>query len=170
MAGQARADAAGAHVFSFDGIEGGQIRLADYAGRPVLVVNTASLCGFTPQYEGLQALWERYRDQGLVVIGVPSVDFGGQEYGSEEEVKEFCETMFSVDFPLAAITPVRGPKAHPFYAWAIEELGPLAAPRWNFHKYLVGPDGSLVAWFPTNMDPLSREVTRQIEALIGPAG
>lgn len=160
----ARAD--GAHEYSFDGISGGTIRLADYVGRPVLVVNTASLCGFTPQYEGLQALQDRYREAGLVVVGVPSEDFGGQEYGSEAEVRAFCDAVFGIDFPLAAITRVRAPGAHPFYEWALAELGAGAAPRWNFHKYLVGPDGALAAWFPTATRPGDPEVTGAIEALL----
>lgn len=169
VAGAAQADEPlSAHDFAFDGIAGGEIALADYAGRPVLVVNTASLCGFTPQYEGLQALWERYRDAGLVVVGVPSDNFGGQEYSSAAEVKEFCEVNFSVDFPLAAITDVTGPARHPFYDWAVEMLGARAAPRWNFHKYLVAPDGSLAAWFPTNVSPQDARVIGAIEdALAG---
>jgi glutathione peroxidase len=153
-----------AHDFAFTAIEGGPLPLAAFAGKAVLVVNTASLCGFTPQYADLQALWERYRDEGLVVLGVPSNDFGGQEPGSAAEIKAFCEVNFDIDFPLTDKEHVRGAEAHPFYRWAAEELGSLAAPRWNFHKYLVGTDGRLVDWFSTTTSPTSEKVTAAIEA------
>ena len=126
----------------------------------------ASLCAFTPQYEALQDLWEAYRGAGLVVVGVPSEDFGGQEYGSESEVKEFCEVNFAVDFPLAAITPVKGPRAHPFYAWAVETMGSGAAPRWNFHKLLVAPDGTLAGAFPSRVAPDDARIVAAVEALL----
>jgi glutathione peroxidase len=153
-----------AHDFAFEDIdESGQLRLADFAGRPVLVVNTASRCGFTYQYDALQALYDRYRDRGLVVLGVPSDDFN-QELGTAAEVKEFCAVNFAIDFPMTAITPVTGASAHPFYRWAAERAGP---PRWNFHKYLVGPDGRLVAAFPTRTEPGAPEISEAIEALLG---
>lgn len=155
-----------AHDFRFDGIEGEAVRLSDYSGKPVLVVNTASRCGFTYQYDGLQALYDRYRDRGLVVLGVPSDDFGGQELDTEAEVKEFCEVNFAIDFPMTAITHVAGTNAHPFYRYARETLGPANAPRWNFHKYLVDGDGEIVAAFGTNTDPVNRTVTDRIEALL----
>jgi glutathione peroxidase len=163
------AQAASAHDFSFRAIEGGDLPLAGFKGRPVLVVNTASQCGFTKQYAGLQDLWKRYRDRGLVVLGVPSNDFGGQEPGSEAEIKKFCAVNFDVDFPLAAKEPVKGDGAHPFYKWAAAELGVMAAPRWNFHKYLIAPDGRLIDWFSTPTDPLAPRVTAAIEALLPPS-
>lgn len=163
---RAHAGTISAHDFAFSGIDGGTLRLADYAGRPVLVVNTASMCGFTPQYDGLQALYDAYRDRGLVVLGVPSDDFGGQEYNTASEVKHFCEVNFSLDFPMADITPVKGPGAHPFYIWARAALGPGKAPRWNFHKYLIGPDGAAVAAFGTTTKPMSRPITSAIDALL----
>lgn len=153
-----------AHDFAFTSIEGEPLPLASFRGKAVLVVNTASFCGFTPQYAGLQDVWERYRDRGLVVLGVPSNDFGGQEPGSEAEIKEFCEVNFDVDFPLTEKEHIVGPGAHPFYRWAGEQLGAAAAPRWNFHKYLVGPDGRLVAWFPTTTEPTAPEVSQAIES------
>ena len=166
LAGPAAAgDPAGsAHDFSFTAIEGGALPLAQYKGKVVLLVNTASRCGFTPQYEGLQAVWERYRERGLVVLGVPSNDFGGQEPGNEAEIKEFCEVNFSVDFPLTAKEHVVGAEAHPFYRWAADRLGFAAKPRWNFHKYLIGPDGALADWFSTATEPGSAKVTQAIEA------
>ena len=160
------ARAAGAHDFVFEDIDGGELRLAAFAGRPVLVVNTASRCGFTYQYDALQALYDRYRERGFVVVGVPSNDFR-QELASEAEVRDFCAVNFAIDFPMTAITRVSGPEAHPFYAWAVEALGPEAEPRWNFHKLLVGPDGRPVAAFPTRTEPDAPEIRAAIEALLG---
>lgn len=156
--------ASSAHDFSFTAIEGGPLPLSGFKDKVVLLVNTASRCGFTPQYEGLQAVWERYRERGLVVLGVPSNDFGGQEPGSEAEIKQFCEVNFNVDFPLTAKEHVVGEQAHPFYRWAAGRLGFAAKPRWNFHKYLIGPDGELVDWFATTTKPTAAKVTRAIEA------
>lgn len=160
------ARAGAAHDFSFPDIDGGVIRLADFRGRPVLVVNTASRCGFTYQYDALQALYDRFRNRGLVVLGVPSDDFGGQELATEAEVKEFCAVNFAIDFPMTAITRVKGNGAHPFYVWAAAELGAAHAPRWNFHKYVVAPDGSLVAAFPTRVEPTDASVIAAIEPLL----
>lgn len=152
-----------AYDFSFTAIDGQPLPLAEFRGKALLVVNTASFCGFTGQYEALQTVWSRYRERGLVVIGVPSNDFGRQEPGSEGEIKQFCEVNFSVDFPLTAKTVVSGKNAHPFYRWAVAELGAASAPRWNFHKYLISPEGALVAWFPTMTSPTAEPVTRAIE-------
>jgi glutathione peroxidase len=153
----------GAHQFSFTSIDGESLPLAAWQGRPVLVVNTASFCGYTPQYKGLEALWRKYRERGLVVLGVPSNDFGQQEPGSAKEIKEFCETNYDIGFPLAEKQKVLGPEAHPFYRWVVAELGEAGAPRWNFHKYLVAPDGTLAGAWPSRVDPMSPEVTREIE-------
>ncbi len=159
-----------AHGFHFTSIDGDPLPMARFSGKAVLVVNTASFCGFTPQYDDLQAVWEGYRERGLVVLGVPSNDFGGQEPGSEAEIKEFCEVNFAIDFPMTSKVKVKGGEAHPFYRWAAETLGPEAAPRWNFHKYLVSPDGQLVGWFPTRTAPTEEQVRRAIERhLPGPA-
>jgi glutathione peroxidase len=152
-----------AHDFSFTSIDGGPLPFSDFKGKAVLVVNTASECGYTPQYKDLQAVWEQYRDRGLVVLGVPSNDFGGQEPGTEAEIKRFCERQYAVDFPLTAKEHVSGGAAHPFYQWAAGVAGEAAAPRWNFHKYLVGPDGQLAAWFPTKTSPTAKDVTAAIE-------
>jgi glutathione peroxidase len=110
-----------AHEYSFQSIDGNPLPLSRYAGKAVLVVNTASMCGYTPQYADLEALWQRYRDRGLVVLGVPSNDFGGQEPGSAEQIKDFCEVNFAIDFPLTEKQVVTGPKAHPFYQWAARD-------------------------------------------------
>lgn len=156
-----------AHAFTFEAIDGGTVALSDYAGKAVMVVNTASECGFTKQYEGLQALWDRFRDQGLVVLGVPSDDFGGQEPGTEAEIQAFCETTFGIDFPMTAKQSVKGATAHPFYQWARAELGATAAPQWNFHKYLVGPDGRLVDWFSTVTAPDAARLVDAVEKALG---
>ena len=132
-----------AHDFAFEGLRGGSIPLADYAGRPLLVVNTASKCGFTPQYKGLEELYETYGPRGLAVIGVPSNDFADQEPGTADEIASFCEINYGVTFPLAAKVPVTGSEAHPFFKWIAAER-PLARPRWNFHKYLFDGQGRLV--------------------------
>jgi glutathione peroxidase len=132
----------------------------------VLVVNTASLCGFTYQYTALQELWEGYRERGLVVLGVPSNDFGGQEPGTEAEIKDFCEVNFAVDFPMTEKQQVRGAGAHPFFHYIGEELGPDAAPRWNFHKYLVTPDGRLAGAWPSRVEPGAPEIREAIEAAL----
>ena len=162
----AAASVGSAHDFQFTSIEGDPLPMSDFAGKVVLVVNTASRCGFTPQYEGLQSLWERYRDDGLVVLGVPSGDFGGQELATAKEIKEFCSVHFAIDFPLTEKTHVKGAAAHPFYAWAGEALGRTAKPRWNFHKYLVARDGRLVDWFSTATGPSSKRVQKAIEAAL----
>lgn len=150
-----------AYAFSFPGIDGRDIRLADFAGRPILVVNTASLCGYTPQYTGLQQLWTRYKDQGLMIVGVPSNDFGGQEPGDAAEILKTAQADYGAGFPLAAKTQVRGEGLHGFYKWAAAER-PLDAPRWNFHKYLIGRDGRIAAVFPTGIEPMDARVLAAI--------
>lgn len=159
-------EAGSAHDFTFTSIVGEDVPLAQFKGQPVLVANTASECGFTPQYKELQELWELYRDRGLVVIAVPSNDFGGQEPGSDAEIKEFCETQFGVDFVLTTKERVTGDDAHPFYRWAREQKGALAAPKWNFHKYLIAPDGTLDEWYASTTGPLSEKITTRIEQLL----
>jgi glutathione peroxidase len=172
-----RADEDGAHAFRFDSLDGAidgeadaAIDLAAFAGRPLLVVNTASKCGFAPQYAGLQKLWETYSDRGLMVIGTPSADFGGQEYDDPSKIKEFCELTYAVDFPLTEPLHVRGPDAHPFWAWAQAEgaarTPTLPAPGWNFHKYLVAPDGALAAGFDTRVPPEDPRIVAAVEALL----
>jgi glutathione peroxidase len=162
MASEVKAKSA--HDFVFKTIEGEHLPLSRFSGKAILIVNTASFCGFTRQYTSLQDLWQRYQSQGLIVLGVPSDDFGGQEPGTETEIKTFCETNFDISFPLTEKTPVKGPVAHPFYKWAAAELGPVAKPRWNFHKYLVTPDGRLVNWFSTPTSPVSARVIKAVES------
>ena len=154
-----------AHDFVFENIEGGELRLADYAGKAILLTNTASMCGFTPQYEALQALWEEYEPRGLVVIGVPSRDFGGQEYGSSAKIKQFCEINYGIDFPMTEAVKVKGEDAHPYYDW-VREQGRMMVPRWNFHKHLIDADGRIVDWFASTTAPDSRKVKAAIEAIL----
>jgi glutathione peroxidase len=150
-----------AFAFSFAGLEGGDIKLADHAGSPILVVNTASLCGYTPQYAGLQQLWMRYHDRGLMIVGVPSNEFGGQEPGGADDITRTAHGEYGIGFPLAAKTQVKGQGSHPFYRWAAGER-PLETPRWNFHKYLVGRDGHIAAVFPTDIEPMDARIINAI--------
>jgi len=151
------------HDFDFTAIEGTPLPAKSFVGKAVLVVNTASFCGYTKQYAGLQALYEKYRDRGLVVLGVPSNDFGGQEPGKEAEIKAFCETNFAVDFPMTTKQSVKGADAHPFYKWAAEQSGGEGVPKWNFHKYLIAPDGTYAGWFATATAPDASELVRALE-------
>lgn len=155
-----------AYDFSFTTIDGAPLPLSGFRGKPVLVVNTASFCGYTPQYAELEKLHEKYRALGLVVLGVPSNDFGAQEPGSAEEIKAFCATRYAVTFPLAAKERVIGGEAHPFYRWIAAELGEGGAPRWNFHKYLIAGDGSLAGAWPSAVSPLAQEIVQEIEPLL----
>jgi len=150
-----------AYAFSFPALAGGDIRLADYAGRPLLVVNTASLCGFTPQYAGLQELWTQFHDRGLMIIGVPSNDFGAQEPGGATEIAETAQHQYGVTFPMAAKATVKGTNAHPFYKWAADSR-PKDVPRWNFHKYLIGRDGYIAEVFPETVEPSDTRVKTAI--------
>jgi glutathione peroxidase len=151
-----------AYAFTFKGLDGADIQLASYAGHPILVVNTASLCGYTPQYTGLQALWMHYRAKGLMVLGVPSNDFGGQEPGGKSEILQTAQGDYHVTFPITEKVAVKGAAAHPFYKWAAQER-PLEAPRWNFHKYLIGRDGRLKAAFTSATEPNDSRLIAAIE-------
>jgi glutathione peroxidase len=162
-------DADNAHSFAFTSIDGEELPLGGWRGRLVLVVNTASYCGYTPQYRDLEALWQRYRDRGLIVLGVPSNDFGQQEPGSAAEIKQFCETHYAVDFPLTQKYSVVGGEAHPFYRWIAESLGEVGTPRWNFHKYLIDPDGELAGAWPSSVAPGDRRITSEIDKMLAPA-
>lgn len=158
-----------AHDFELQAIDGGALPLAAWRGRPILLVNVASQCGFTPQYQQLQELWSRFRDAGLVVLGVPSNDFGAQEPGTEAEIRTFCESRYAVDFPMTAKQKVIGGDAHPLYRWIAEQAGEGAAPKWNFHKYLIGVDGGLAGAWPSRVSPTGPEVTQAVEAALADA-
>jgi glutathione peroxidase len=162
LAKVAEAASPATEAWVFPSIDGGTLDLADFRGGPVLVVNTASRCGFTPQFDGLQALWERYRDRGLTVVGVPSNSFR-QELGTAAEVKDFCEVNFAIDFPMTGLVEVTGAEAHPFYRWAAEQGH---APEWNFHKLLLDPDGNIAGAFGARTEPDDPALTAAIEALL----
>ncbi len=155
-----------AYDFVFDALDGASLPLATFRGQALLVVNTASACGYTPQYEALERVWPVRREQGLVVLGVPSNDFGGQEPGSPQEIARFCTDRFAVTFPLAAKTVVKGERAHPFYRWVGDQVGLLGRPHWNFHKYLFDRRGHLVDWFSTRTPPDATKVTKAIDAAL----
>ena len=153
------------YEFNFDGIEGEKIRLNDYKDKVIVVVNVASRCGFTNQYEDLQTLWSNYKDKNLVIIGVPTNNFK-QEPGSNKEIKDFCETNFNINFPLTEKIDVIGENAHPFFKWAKKEAGFLAFPKWNFYKYLINKEGLLVKWFASTTRPNSTKITTEIDKII----
>lgn len=165
---QAAPKADSAHAFSFTSIEGEPLDLQRFAGQPVLLVNTASRCGYTDQYADLQTLWSRYQARGLVVLAVPSNDFR-QELASEDEVKAFCEATFGVAFPMTEISHVKGAQAHPLYRWLAAEMGDAGRPGWNFHKILIAPDGQPAAGWPSRVRPTSETIVTEIERLL-PAG
>ena len=161
--GMATAMTKTAYDFQFSAIDGDEMDLADYRGKVLLVVNTASRCGFTPQYDGLEEVWQKYQAQGLVVIGVPSNDFGKQEPGTAEDIQTFCEVNFNISFPMTDKQVVKGKNAHPFYQWVSAEAGLMGKPRWNFHKYLIGRDGQLVSWFASTTTPQSNKMQTAIQ-------
>jgi glutathione peroxidase len=152
-----------AHDHAFTSIDGAPLPLTEFRDKVVLVVNTASKCGLTPQYAGLEKLYSDYRDRGLVVLGVPCNQFLFQEPGTEAEIKEFCETRFKVDFPMTSKVDVKGKKAHPFYVWAREQLGKDAVPTWNFHKILIGKRGEAIRAFGPRTEPADAELAAEIE-------
>lgn len=157
---------ASAYDFSFTGIDGKEIHLKEYAGKPVLVVNVASLCGFTPQYSELQALHEKYRDKGLVVLGVPSNDFGAQEPDNDAAIRKFCESRYGVTFPMTAKQKVIGLDAHGLYEWINGHVPDGGAPKWNFHKYLFDRNGKLAGSWTGKVDPMSHEITDKIDQIL----
>jgi glutathione peroxidase len=155
-----------AYDFSFKSIDGQPLPMSAFKGKAVLVVNVASQCGLTPQYSGLEALWKEKKDAGLIVLGVPANDFGAQEPGTENEIKTFCETRFAVDFPMTAKEHVIGGDAHPLYKWIAGELGEGAAPKWNFHKYLIGKDGAIAGTFGSRTEPMAPNLVAAVDAAL----
>jgi glutathione peroxidase len=158
---------ANAHDFAFKRLTGEALPLKDFKGKAVLIVNTASECGYTPQYEELEKLWQANKDKGLVVLGVPCNQFGAQEPGTEAEIGAFCRKNYGVSFPMTAKNDVKGKEAHPFYQWANKEAGPSGQPKWNFHKYLIGRDGSLAGWFTSQTKPTGPKIHKALEKVLG---
>ena len=151
--------------FKINSISGDVIDLNDFKGKPVLVVNTASYCGFTKQYDDMQELWERYKDKGLIVFGIPSNSFN-QEKKVNSEVKEFCEVNFNINFPLSEITEVKGDNAHEIYKWAKENYGKSAVPKWNFYKILINKEGKIEDTYASLTSPNSKKIINKIESLL----
>jgi len=148
----------------FASLQDQQVSLCQFRGKVLLIVNTASQCGYTPQYEGLEKLYRRYSDKGLVVLGFPANDFGGQEPGSNKQIAQFCEVNYGVSFPMFAKTSVVGPNANPLYRELAAQTG--KAPHWNFHKYLIDRSGKPVAAFESTVEPADAKITAQIERLL----
>ncbi len=152
-----------AYQFSFTGIDGKEMPLSEFRGKAILIVNTASECGFAKQLSDLEKLYQKYKDKGLIVIGVPESDFGNQQPGTDEEIKENYTKNFGVTYLLTSKTKVTGDDAHPFYKWAAEQTNFLGTPKWNFHKYLISPEGDFVDYFSTPTSPTSESITGAIE-------
>ena len=159
------ASAGVAYDYKFDSIDGGQINLSDYKGKVIVIVNVASRCGYTPQYEDLQSLYNNYKDKNLVVIGVPTNNFK-QEPGSNDQIKDFCETNFGITFPMTEKINVIGSNSHPFYKWAKKDFGMSAIPKWNFHKIVIDKNGKIKDTFASFTKPNSKKFIRLIEKLI----
>ena len=151
--------------FKIDSISGEKIDFKEYSNKVILLVNTASYCGFTPQYDNLQKLWDKYKDDGLIVLGIPSNSFN-QEKKNNNDVKEFCEINFNIDFPLAEITNVKGENAHEIYKWAKANYGKSAVPKWNFYKILVNKEGKIEDTYASLTKPTSNKITKKIESLL----
>ena len=151
--------------FKINSISGDIIDLSEFKGKPVLIVNTASYCGFTKQYEDMQKLWENYREKGLIVLGIPSNSFN-QEKNNNNEVKDFCEVNFNINFPMTEITNVKGDDAHEIYKWAKDNHGKSAVPKWNFYKILINKEGKVEDTYASLTKPTSKKIIKKIESLL----
>ena len=152
--------------FNINDIYEEKLELSLFKGKTILLVNVASNCGFTKQYDGLQKLYESYKDEGLIVLGVPSNQFGGQEPGTNKEIKDFCKTNFNISFPITVKTDVKGKNAHEIYKWALENHGKSTVPKWNFHKILINNEGKVEETFLSFTNPLSKNIIRKIEIIL----
>ena len=155
-----------AYDFTFKDLDGSTINLSEYKGKVIIVVNVASQCGFTNQYEDMQKVWEKYQSKGIIMLGVPSNDFGKQEPGSNSEIKNFCEAKFGISFPMTEKVSVKGKNAHPFYIWAREKHGKSAIPKWNFHKIIIDKNGRIANTFTSITNPSSKKFIKTLEKLI----
>ena len=152
--------------FKINTINGDELNLSTYKGKTVLIVNVASNCGFTKQYDDLQNLYDIYSKKGLVILGIPSNQFGGQEPGSEDEIKDFCKTNFNITFPMTSKYDVKGENAHPIFLWAKKSFGNSTVPKWNFHKILVNKNGKIVDTFASFTNPKSNKIIKKIEDIL----
>ena len=155
-----------AYDFEFKDLDGSSLNLSDYKGKVIVVVNVASQCGFTSQYEDMQEVWEKYQAKGIVMLGVPSNDFGNQEPGDNKEIKNFCEAKFGITFPMTEKVKVKGNEAHPFYTWAKKNHGSSAVPKWNFHKIIIDRNGKIHETFSSITNPSSKKFIKIIENLL----
>jgi glutathione peroxidase len=152
--------------FKINSINGGELDLSSFKGKTILLVNVASKCGFTNQYDDLQKIYDNFKEKGLIVIGIPTNQFGGQEPGSEKEIKNFCETNFNITFPMTSKYEVKGDNAHPIYIWANDTFGKSTVPKWNFHKILINKNGKIEDTFASFTGPLSNKVVKKIEQIL----
>ena len=155
-----------AYDFAFKDLDGSSLNLSEYKGKVIVVVNVASQCGFTNQYEDMQKIWEKYQSKGVVIIGVPSNDFGQQEPGNNNDIKNFCEAKFGISFPMTEKVSVKGSDAHPFFKWAKQNHGSSAVPKWNFHKIIVDKEGKISDTFSSITNPSSKKFIKVLEGLI----
>ena len=155
-----------AYDFNFNDLDGSILKLSDYKNKVIVVVNVASQCGFTNQYEDMQKVWKKYQEKDVVILGVPSNDFGKQEPGSNEDIKNFCEAKFGISFPMTEKVSVKGADAHPFYIWARENFGKSAIPKWNFHKIIIDKNGKVADTFSSITNPSSKKFIKALEKLI----
>ena len=151
---------------NFEGIDGNIISLKEFKKKPIIIVNSASFCGFTYQYEQLENLYKKYKKNELVIIAIPSNDFGGQEFKDNNKVKEFCKVNFNISFPITTITKIKGKNRHPFFKWVEKEAGFLSLPKWNFYKYLINKDGKLSAWFSSVTKPSSDKFLKELRKIM----
>ena len=155
-----------AYDFNFNDIDGSALKLSEFKGKVIVVVNVASQCGFTNQYEDMQQVWDKYQEKGIVIIGVPSNDFGNQEPGSNQEIKTFCQAKFGITFPMTEKVIIKGSEAHPFYLWAKKNHGKSAVPKWNFHKIIINKTGKIDQTFSSITNPSSKKFKKAIENLL----
>lgn len=151
---------------SITSVDGKKINFSDFKDKTILLVNVASKCGFTNQYTGLQQLYDKYKKDGLVIIGIPSNQFGGQEPGTNSEIKNFCETNFNINFPITEKVYVKGDFAHEIYTWSKKNYGKSTIPKWNFHKILINKNGKIQNTFNSFVDPLSKKIIKEIESIL----
>ena len=155
-----------AYNFSFNDLDGSLLSLEDFEGKIIVVINVASQCGFTNQYEDMQKIWEKYQSKGVIMLGIPSNDFGQQEPGTNKEIKNFCEAKFGITFPMTEKVSVKGTNAHPFYLWAKQNHGKSAIPKWNFHKIIINKEGKIEKTFSSMTNPSSKKFKEVIENLL----